>query len=83
MYFSYPPCFYPLAFFKTLDRYYTPLYEKSIKENQIKPMETTTWKNNPIFAAAAVGKDAPQFDSFYTVPLNLTLFGSIGWEPLA
>ena len=46
-------------------------------------METTTWKNNPIFAAAAVGKDAPQFDSFYTVPLNLTLFGSIGWEPLA
>ena len=37
MYLFLPPWFYPLASFKTLDRYhyYTPLY------NQNKPMETT------------------------------------------
>ena len=46
MYFPYPsppllPCFNPLKFFKTIDHFYTPLYEKGIKENQNKPMETT------------------------------------------
>ena len=41
LYLPLPPCFHPLASFKTLDRYYTLLYEKGIKENQNKPMETT------------------------------------------
>ena len=32
---------------RIVDRYYTPLYEKGIKENQSRPMETTKqfqWK---------------------------------------
>ena len=48
MYLSYAPlplplprCFHLLLSFKIIDRFYTPLYEKGMKENQNKPMETT------------------------------------------
>ena len=41
VFFLSPHVFYPLTVFKILDRFYTPLYEKGIKENQNKPMDIT------------------------------------------
>ena len=42
-YFSYLPlpCFYPLAFFITFDRYHTRSYKKGIKENQNNQIEAS------------------------------------------
>ena len=44
MYFSLYPS--PLTFFKNLNRFYTPMYKKGIKENQNKPMQTSVFQNS-------------------------------------
>ena len=55
-----PPCFHPLASFKTLDRYYTPLYEK-VKNM---PMETNCFKG----LLSAVQPRLVYVTSFMNVP---------------
>ena len=63
MYLFYPPsppCFNPLASFKTLDRYYTPLYEK-VKNM---PMETNCFKG----LLSAVQPRLVYVTSFMNVP---------------